>query len=99
VIIAGEYSFKNGATYVHKHWPALLDEVYRVIKKVDASQCKTKTSKEKTMPGRMLYNPRTLNRAFKDQFYRRGWQSLKVQCDYPKQCIGSASIGKSGLGG
>ena len=36
------------------------------------------------MPGRMLFNPKSLNRAFKKEFYDRQWRNVKVRCDYPK---------------
>jgi hypothetical protein len=59
--IAAEFSFNQGATQLAKKHQALLDEVYDVISLVDAAPCKTKTSKEKTMPGKILYSPFALN--------------------------------------
>ena len=35
------------------------------------------------MPGRMLYSPKSLNTAFKQQFAARNWQKVKVKCEYP----------------
>ena len=58
-------------------------EVKEIIATVDSAQCRTKASYEKTMPGRILYSPRSLNRAFKREFEKRGWQKHKVQCEYP----------------
>jgi hypothetical protein len=81
--IAGEFSFNNGATYFAKKNQDLLDEVYRIISRVNATPCKTKTSREKTMPGKMLYSPFALNRSFKAQFQSRGWANCKVACKYP----------------
>jgi hypothetical protein len=83
MIIAGEYSFNGGLDYVTKRHAHLLPEVYASIEAVDASVCKTKTSREKTMPGRQLYNPRALNKEFKREFYGRGWKNCKVPCEYP----------------
>jgi hypothetical protein len=83
--IAGEYSFCNGKEAVERDYPILLSEVKTAIEAVDASVCKTKESKEKTMPGEMLYSPQELNRCFKQTFGDRGWQSVRVQCDYPAQ--------------
>ncbi|HXG94802.1 MAG TPA: BglII/BstYI family type II restriction endonuclease [Blastocatellia bacterium] len=81
--IVGVYSFKNGKKEVTKRHPTLLTEVNAVIKSVDASAHKVKVSKEKTMPGRMLYSPPSINKAFKREFSARGWGSIRVSCDYP----------------
>jgi Restriction endonuclease BglII len=85
MIIAGEFSFNNGATYLAKHHQELLDEVYEVISQVDASRCKTKTSREKTMPGRKLFSPAALNKKFEAGFYPLGWNNCKVPCAYPTE--------------
>jgi len=82
VIIAGEFSFNCADSFLAKHHAELVREVYEIIKRVDATQCKTKTSKEKTMPGRMLYSPRALNKAFKAEFGPLGWANCKVPCEY-----------------
>lgn len=83
--IAGEYSFCNGKEIIEHDYPILLREVKSVIKAVNASVCKTKKSKEKTMSGKMLYSPPELNKYFKKTFGGRGWQSVRVLCDYPTQ--------------
>ncbi|MBI3880795.1 MAG: restriction endonuclease [Verrucomicrobia bacterium] len=85
MIIAGEYSFNNGATHLAKKHPELLDEVYGVIGRVDSATCKTKTSKEKTMRGRQLFSPFALNKCFKDEFSPLGWRNCKVPCSYPTE--------------
>jgi hypothetical protein len=41
-----------------------------------------KKSKEKTMTGRVLYSPVGLNKCFKERFYARGWETIRVTCDY-----------------
>lgn len=81
--IAGVYSFNGGKEYVTSHYPHLLPEVNEAVASIVAEDWKTKRSKEKTMPGRMLYNPRALNAAFKRYFTQRGWQTIRVPCDYP----------------
>ncbi len=81
--IAGVYSFKNGKEEVSRRYPDLLVEVNDVIKAIDPAQHRTKVSKEKTMPGRMLFSPRSINRAFKKEFAARGWKTVRVPCDYP----------------
>ncbi len=82
MIIAGIYSFNRGEEMITSRYPTELGEVKQVIAAVDSTQCKTKTSREKTMPGRTLYSPRVLNRAFTKEFELRGWEKYKVQCDY-----------------
>ena len=83
MIIAGVYSFKNGQEVIEAQYAAELGEVEQVIAAVDSRQCKTKTSREKTMPGRTLYSPRALNRAFGQEFEAYGWEKHKVRCEYP----------------
>ncbi len=83
MIIAAEYSFNGGRKAVAEKYGPLLREIEEVIGKVHAEDHKTKKSTEKTMPGKMLYSPRRLNAAFKEEFYKRGWASQKVQCVYP----------------
>jgi len=83
MIIAGQFSFNGGEDFILEKYPNLLVEIKKVISRVDAQKCKVKKSKEKTMPGRMLYSPKKLNAAFKDEFYSLAWQSVKVPCEYP----------------
>lgn len=80
--IVAKYSFKNGAKAVEQGYPKLLREVRQVIAAVEAATCKTKKSREKTMPGTMLYNPKELNAAFKHEFLGRDWHERRVQCEY-----------------
>lgn len=80
--IAGVYSFNGGREAVRARYAAELNEVEQVIAEVDSTQCKTKASREKTMPGRSLYSPRSLNRAFRQGFEARGWHKHKVRCEY-----------------
>lgn len=69
--VAAVYSFNRGKEEVAHRYPDLLTEVNAAIKEVDSSLHKTKTSVEKTMPGRMLYSPRSINDAFKLPFVVR----------------------------
>ena len=82
MIIAAEYSF-NGGDSIRETHTHLLQEVEDIIANVDALQCKTTTSEEITMPGKMLYSPKDLNRAFAEGFESRKWQKERVKCDYP----------------
>ncbi len=81
--IVGIYSFKDGKDFIEAYHSAELREVEEVIAAVDSASCRTKSSREKTMPGRVLYSPRALNKAFKEEFERRGWQKSRVSCVYP----------------
>ena len=83
VRIAGEYSFKNGTKQVENNYPTLLKEIKAVISAVSAEEHRTKKSKEKTMPGRMLFDPTALNETIKTDFFARGWKAVKVPCEYP----------------
>ena len=82
MIIAAEYSF-NGGDAIKKTQSHLYKEVEDVIATVDAAQCKTKTSEEITMPGKMLYSPKALNTAFAVGFESKGWKKKRVKCEYP----------------
>ncbi|MBI2128991.1 restriction endonuclease [Candidatus Woesearchaeota archaeon] len=83
--ILGIYSFKNGEEIINKKYSKELKEIKEVISKINAENYLTKESKEKTMPGEMLYSPVELNKAFKDEFSKLGWKNHKITCDYPKK--------------
>lgn len=77
------FSFNNGEEVIRARYPHLFAEVTEVISSVDAEGHKTKVSTEKTMVGRILYSPPSLNKAFKHQFGLLDWHNKKVVCDYP----------------
>jgi len=83
MIIAGKYSFNNGEQFISQNYPHLLKEIYSIIPLVQAQPCKIKSSKEKTMPGKILFSPPKLNKEFKKEFDELGWNSVKVPCEYP----------------
>jgi hypothetical protein len=83
--VAGIYSFNNGEEFIDKNYPELLKEVYFVIGKVNAQEHFTKESKEKTMMGKMLYSPVSLNKAFKKELFALKWKRVRVKCDYSKE--------------
>ena len=82
MIIAAEYSFNDGDAIKRTH-PLLVQELEDIVAAVDASRCKSKTSEEITMQGKMLYSPRELNKAFARGFAAKGWRKRRVQCRYP----------------
>ena len=79
--VAAVYSFNNGQEVVTKTYPNLMVEVNDAIKGVDASLYKDFQSLEKRKG--MLFSPVRLNAAFKREFAKRGWASVKVPCEYP----------------
>jgi hypothetical protein len=82
--LAAVYSFNKGEEVVAKKYPELLVEVNDVIRSIGASQCKVEESKEKTMAGQMLYDPKAMNKCFKYEFsVKRKWRTVRVKCDYP----------------
>lgn len=81
--VGGVYSFNGGAEVVAAQYSAELTEVYSVIASVEAELYKTKSSFEKTMTGRLLYHPGSLNYAYKQQFAAYNWHTHRVYCDYP----------------
>jgi hypothetical protein len=56
----------------------LWTEIKKVIKQIDAEKCKVKISKEKTMKGKLLYSPVSMNEAFKSLLVREGWNESRV---------------------
>lgn len=83
--IAGIYSFNGGEEKVLENYQALLNEVKNAISSIDAEKHRSKESKEITMPGKMLFSPVSLNKAFKSAFYPLGWKSVRVPCNYPSK--------------
>lgn len=71
--IGAMYSHLNGFEWIQYHQKQMWDEIETVIKNIDASQFRTKISKEKTMKGRKLYSPTDLNKRMKDDFESLGW--------------------------
>jgi hypothetical protein len=77
------YSFNGGTEAIKKLYPGLLPQVNEAIRAVDAKEHRTKKSTEKTMHGKMLYSPRSLNKAFKAAFAKEGgWGPIRVPCTY-----------------
>ena len=82
--VAGVYSFNGGRKVIESRFAAELRDVEQIITAVDSRTLKTKTSREKTMPGKKLYSPRALNKTFKTEFEERGWRVHRVACEYPR---------------
>ncbi|MEI7850464.1 MAG: BglII/BstYI family type II restriction endonuclease [Kiritimatiellales bacterium] len=76
--IAETYSHLNGLEFLIVHKPALWKEIQAVIAAIDATKCKTKVSKEKTMKGKLLYSPIDMNVAFKRLLRLKKWNESRV---------------------
>lgn len=81
--IAAKYSFNKGEEEITRRYAHLLPEIHAAISAIGATQHKTKQSKEKTMPGQMLYSPVSINTAFKAELGKTDWVPVKVYCEYP----------------
>jgi hypothetical protein len=68
----------NGFEFLQVHHPNLWSDIVDTIEQVDATQCRTKVSKEKTMLGRVLHSPSQMNELFVQEFRSRGWQEKRV---------------------
>jgi hypothetical protein len=80
--IAGIYSFNDGQNFVLNNFKKEIKELKKAIKSIDANLHETKESKEKTMPGKILFSPVGLNKAFKESLFPLGWKNVKEQCQY-----------------
>ena len=76
--IVQTYSHLNGLEYLLVHNKMLWKEVQEVIRAVDASACRTKVSKEKSMKGALLYGPIAMNKAFTRLLSARDWRESRV---------------------
>lgn len=76
--ITETYSHLNGLEFMLVHKKGLWREIKDVIASVDATKCQTKISKEKTMPGKLLYSPIQLNIEFNSELRKRTWSESRV---------------------
>ena len=76
--IIAEYSFNKGKDFIEKSHKAEFRQLVEIVHSVDASQFKTKVSKEKTMMGQMLYNPKEMNKDFKKHLKANGWEVKRI---------------------
>jgi hypothetical protein len=76
--IAAMHSHQNGWEYIKVHKPGLWTEIEKAVAAVDATKCKTKISKEKTMMGQALYAPKEMNKLMENEFGKRGWKEERT---------------------
>lgn len=69
--IIGKYSHLNGEEYLIVHYNDIYKEIVDIINAVDADKFRIKVSKEKTMKGKVLYNPDELYCEFKRLFRQK----------------------------
>jgi len=73
--IVYEYSHLGGFEILKVHYPDQEVDIRKTIAEVVAHR--TKRSKEKTRKGEMLYDPKDMNRQFRDAFQNRGYRELR----------------------
>ncbi len=71
-----EYSHLGGSEILRVRYPRIEREINGVIRMLPAPG-KTKVSKERTMPGELLYSPKEINNSFKTQFNALGFAELR----------------------
>ena len=91
--IAAIYSHKGGEKLIQTQYSEWLAEIVSVVESIDAEINRTKESKEKTMPGQMLFNPVTLNKGFKKRLADLGWSSKRITIETPDLGIGLSHTG------
>jgi Restriction endonuclease BglII len=79
------YSFNQGEKFITQNYSHLLSEITLIVNTIDVTSHKSKVSKEKTKSGRMLYNPKSLNSAFKKEFSQKDWKRVRVLCEYSSE--------------
>lgn len=72
------YSHLNGLEWIKFHKMSLWIEILESIEGVNPEVCKTKISKEKTMKGKVLFSPQTMNQEIKKQLVQRGWGEERI---------------------
>ncbi|MHB8552945.1 MAG: BglII/BstYI family type II restriction endonuclease [Thermoplasmataceae archaeon] len=93
-----EYSQKNGKNCISNRFPEEVEQVYDVVKSIDLSTFKTKVSREKTMPGKMLYSPPGLNKAYKKKFNELGWHEYRIKLPFGNGAFREMDFVKNRLG-
>ncbi|MEM3830063.1 MAG: BglII/BstYI family type II restriction endonuclease [Conexivisphaerales archaeon] len=95
------YDHKGGRAFIESRFPEEFKEILEVISRVDLNKYGTKRSKEKTMPGKMLYSHVRLNKAFKAEFESMGWSSYKqnrIMLHFSKRAFREMDFIKNKLG-
>jgi hypothetical protein len=76
--IVETYSHLNGLEFLLVHKKSLWKEIQDVIKRADASICRTKISKEVRTKDQMLFSPRAMNNEIRSRFRRHKWSERRI---------------------
>lgn len=71
-----EYSHLGGSEILKVRYPEHDKQIDQVIASIDKLS-KSKVSKEKTMPGELLYAPKELNARFEKAFHKHGFKEIR----------------------
>ena len=63
--------------WIQVHHPKIWVEIQKSILSVDPEKCRTKISKEKTMKGKILYSPETMNKEIRKQLNKYHWDEKR----------------------
>src|SRR5579863_832740 len=72
------YSHLNGHEWILVHQPKVWKNIEDTVARVDATKYKTKISKEKGMHGTHVYAPIELNKRFRTEFRKAGWNESRT---------------------
>lgn len=78
--VAQVYSHKDALSCIP---PKYIKEIVKVIESIQASEHRTKKSKEKERDGNMLLSPRSINKSIKRNLECLGWESQKIKLETP----------------
>lgn len=76
--IVEKYSHLGGLEILMVHRPSLWTEIQDVIKRADASACRTKVSKEIRTKGNLFYSPLAMNKAIRHGFDKHKWIERRI---------------------
>jgi len=76
--IVEQYSHLGGLEILMVHRPSLWTEIQDVIKRADASKCRTKVSKEVRTKGTLFYSPLAMNKAIRTGFDKHKWAERRI---------------------
>ena len=91
--IIAKFSFNKGREFIEKHHKTEFQDLKRIVASVEASRFKTKVSEEKTMRGKMLYNPKEMNKEFKRLLKENEWETRRITVKTFVSEIGQEHIG------
>ena len=79
--IAAQFSFKDGFQEITNRHPESFAEVKEAIHSIAFKLTKPKPWRERSNVKQKPYALMTLNEAFKEQFYPKGWKRVLVNCE------------------